>query len=304
MYIPPNEAPYGYIPKMMYDADRWSVWKKFNDGRKVPFRVLDDHVFDGGVKSNDPETWVSFKKAIECYFMSDGKVDGLGFALGDGWCGFDFDNVIVGGVLDPQSNSWLKRLGGYQEISQSGKGIKAILRGTLTKLFLGSAETGRQFKGIPKKGMATEVYDKRRFFFLTGTGYEVTDGNREAVTSICAELATLRPPRKTATPPPEKKPISMEDNQVLQAIARSRSKDKVANLWHGRIAEYSSHSEADMALASMLMFWCGNNMEQAERLFSRSTLGQREKWVERQDYRERTLQSAMQTNVYRGRVAQ
>ena len=300
-----TEVRYGFVPRSMYQSVRWSVWKKHNDGRKIPYRVLDNHTWsalDGGCKSNDRSTWVSFKKALECYFMAQGSLTGLTFGLGDGWCGFDFDDVIVDGKLDPQVVSWLARLGGYQEVSQSGNGVKAVLRGTLSKEFLGPAETGRQFKNIPKDGMATEVYDKRRFFFLTGTGVEVSEGNSEAVTSVCAELSMLRPPRKTTSPRPVTQP-ALDDDLILQAISMSRNKPKFDRLWNGYASDFPSVSEADMALASILMFWCRNNTEQVERLFNRSELGRRDKWAERQDYRERTLRAAVQTEVYRGRAA-
>ena len=297
-----HDVHYGYIPKSMYSVNRWCIWQRQDDGRKLPFRVLDGRNWSLSrrAKSDDSDTWVSFKSAIECYFMSDGHLSGLSFALGDGWCGFDFDDVIVDGTLDKQAASWLARLGGYQEVSQSGKGIKSILRGTLTKEFLGSAETGRQFKGIPKDGMATEVYHDRRFFFLTGTGVEVGDGNPSAVDSICSELMALRPSRKPGTPAPVKT-LTLDDETILQKIRASRNAAKFDNLWSGQVGTYSSASEADLALAGLLMFWCGNDKAQASRLFSNSALGQRDKWS-RQDYRDRTLEKSEKSEVYQPRI--
>ena len=298
MYIPPNEVPYGYTPASMRSVDRWSVWQKQEDGRKIPFQVLEGGRWSRShlCKSNNPAMWVSFKQALECYFIAQGCLGGLSFALGDGWCGFDFDDVIVDGSVDPQVIAWLSKLGGYQEVSQSGKGIKVILKGRLTKDFLGTAETGRQFKGIPKDGMATEVYDDRRFFSLTGTGYEVAEGDPDAVDSICAELTALRPPRKPLPPHPVTQ-LTLDDETVLQKIHRSRKASKFDNLWNGQTELYPSESEADMALASMLMFWCSNNAEQAERLFGQSALGQRDKW-QREDYRQRTFSNAVQAETY------
>ena len=297
-----HDSEYGYIPASMYRVDRWCVWQRQDDGRKIPFCVLDGGHWSQSqrCKSDDPSTWVSFKEAIECFFMSDGHLSGLSFALGDGWCGFDFDDVIVNGTLDKQAASWLARLGGYQEVSQSGNGVKAILHGTLTKEFLGSAETGRQFKGIPKDGMATEVYHCRRFFFLTGTGVEVGDGDASAVDAICSELMALRPHRKPTTPAPVKT-LTLDDETILQKIRTSRNAAKFDSLWSGQLGAYPSVSEADLALAGILMFWCGNDKAQASRLFSNSALGQRDKWS-RQDYRDRTLEKSEKSEVYQPRV--
>ena len=56
-----------------------------------------------------------------------------------------------------------------------------------------------------------------------------------------------------------------------------------------------------MALTTILMWWCGNDMTQVERLFSQSGLATREKW-DREDYRLRTLAKAEQSEVYTSRV--
>ena len=197
------ETPFGYIPVSMRSPDvvRWSIWQKQPDGRKIPRRVIENDAWTcrKPCKSNDPSTWVSFRDALRCYFQAQGELNGLTFALGDGWCGFDFDDVIVDGKLDPQAASWLARIGGYQEVSQSGKGVKAILRGTLDVEFLGTlTKTGRQFKGVPKEGMATEVYHERRFFFLTGTGVGNPDLGipQGGLDYLCKEIESLSPPKK------------------------------------------------------------------------------------------------------------
>lgn len=52
-------------------------------------------------------------------------------------------------------------------------------------------------------------------------------------------------------------------------------------------------SSADMALMNKLAFYSKDPL-QLERLFSNSALGQREKWVKRADYRQRTIQAALE----------
>ena len=98
---------------------------------------------------------------------SDPKVAGIGFVLGDGFVGFDADecldenrmptNDFAGDVLS---------LGTYTEVSPSGSGIKAILRGTIRE-----NHNLRAKDGLPKR----EVYDGRqscaRFFTITGERY-------------------------------------------------------------------------------------------------------------------------------------
>ena len=302
----PEVLPYHAIPKEMRSEMRWSVWRREPDGRKIPYAVLSGGRWSKSerCKSNRTSMWVSFDAALHCYLKSDGNLHGLSFALGHGWAGFDFDDCIADGKMHPQVKSWLKRLGGYQETSQSANGVKTVLHGRLAPAFLASARTGRQFKHIPAKGMATEVYDRGRFFFLTGEGRGTPESNQTEIDSICDELvnrkALLTPPRSAPPPLRAVNPVPSiiaSDDTILDRIRRSRKVDVFQSLWDGQTVNHKSASEADLALASMLMFWCGNDKAQVERLFSQSVLGQRDKW-DRQDYRDRTLSKAVSSRVY------
>ena len=294
------------IPPVMKTEKRWSVWQKHEDGRKIPYRVLSGRHWSKAerAKSDTPDTWVTFDEALMCFLNANGHLDGLSFALGDGYCGFDFDDVIrLDGTMHPQAKSWLARLGGYSEVSQSVKGQKTILRGTLDADFLGTAETGRQFKGIPAEGMATEVYDCRRFFFLTGNGSGEPAENQQAIDSICAELLARKETEKQPKPKPTPRQhsttptLQMTDTALLEKIRQSKQANKFDALWHGQIGAYDSASEADMALTTILMWWSNNDIGQVERLFAQSGLAKREKW-DREDYRERTLAKAIRTDGY------
>ena len=288
-------TPYSAIPATMLAEKRWCVWQKRGD-RKIPFSVLENEVWSSTrmCKSDAASMWVTGDQAIACFLKAGGHLGGISFALGDGWCGFDFDNVIVDGKTHTQANAWLARLNGYQEVSQSKKGIKCIVKGVLSTEFLGAAETGRQFKDIPEKGMATEVYDKRRFFFLTGMGQGEPTHAQRAINEICKDLMNLKP-----TPKPMRRSRrtitateKLSDTDVLAKLRNSRQVVKFGALWAGHIGGYTSASEADMALTTILMWWCDDDT-QVERLFSQSGLAHREKW-NRADYRERTLAKARQ----------
>ena len=309
-----SEAPpyirqwYAYtenIPQVMKADKRWSVWQKHADGRKIPYRVLDGRHWSKAerAKSDTADTWTSFDEALSCFLNANGHLGGLSFALGDGYCGFDFDDVIRSdGTMHPQAKSWLTQLGGYSEVSQSGKGQKTILRGTLDKDFLGTAETGRQFKGEPDKDMATEVYHCRRFFFLTGNGSGEPIENQQAIDSICAELLARKEakqpkPKPSAVSKQQTATLKLTDTALLEKIRTSKQANKFDALWSGQIGAYDSQSEADMALTSMLMWWTNNDTAQVERLFEQSGLAKRDKWT-REDYRERTLAKATRADGY------
>ena len=292
------------IPAEMKKTKRWCVWQKHENGRKIPYRVLKGGVWSKAerCKSDTSSLWVSFEAALHCYLKSNGHLGGLSFALGDGWSGFDFDNCIVGGKMHPQAKSWLIRLGGYSEVSQSCEGQKTILRGTLHTDFLGTAETGRQFKGTPADGMATEVYHCRRFFFLTGNGSGEPTANQQAIDAICNELTALKLSKMPARPKPKPRQqttpaVHLSDTALLEKIRASKQAEKFNPLWDGHIGTYNSQSEADMALTTILMWWCNNELGQVERLFEKSGLAKREKW-DREDYRQRTLAKAVRSDGY------
>lgn len=294
------------VPEVLKSEKRWSVWQKRDDGRKIPLCVLESGFWSRTkrCKSNVPEMWVSFDEAIACLRNSNGHLGGLAFALGDDWMGFDFDDVIVDGEMHPLAKSWLARLGGYAEVSQSGKGKKNILRGRLNAEFLGTAETGRQFKGVPAEGMATEVYHERRFFFLTGNGSGEPTANQREIDAICSELTDwkarrterLKPKPKPKQQPPLTETNRLSDTEILEKIRASKQATKFDSLWNGHIP-YDSPSEADLALTAILMWWCGNDKAQVERLFQQSALAMRDKW-DRDDYRERTLAKAERSETY------
>ena len=304
-------VPFASIPQRMRDVQRWCVWKKHKDDRKIPYRVLTGGAWssDKRCSSIDPSEWVSFDEALHCYLKSNGYLGGLSFALGDRWCGVDFDDVIVNGMIYPQAKSWLASLGGYQEVSQSGKGIKTYFRGVLSDVFLGTAKTGRKFNGIPAAGMATEVYDRGRFFFLTGNGSGEPLENQVGLDALCDELLALKAamqpkpkPKRERPNSPASRSVTLSDDAILDKIRSSRQASKFEALWAGQIGAYPSASEADMALTSILMGWCQNDKAQVERLFERSGLAKREKW-DREDYRERTLAKAESDWTYQPRVS-
>jgi len=56
---------------------------------------------------------------------------------------------------------------------------------------------------------------------------------------------------------------------------------------------YPSPSEMDAALCQHLAFWTGKDCERMEQIFNMSELGQREKWMNGDEYRQRTILNAV-----------
>jgi primase-polymerase (primpol)-like protein len=85
---------------------------------------------------------------------------------------------------------------------------------------------------------------------------------------------------------------SLSDAELLERIRQSASGPKFDSLWSGTIGDYPSHSEADLALASVLAFWTQRDPVRIDLLFRQSKLN-REKWETREDYRRRTIDCAL-----------
>jgi hypothetical protein len=292
----------------MTERPQWIVWKyEFVGGRwtKVLYQPKRHR---SKAKTNDPSTWSSFDEALAAY--DNGGFDGIGyvFSADDPYFGVDVDNCLrAGQVLDWATPILEKLEPTYGEISPSGNGVKFIAKGELP------SDRGTRRAGMGPDGSgALEVYDRLRFFTITGDvfGDSTTIAELPDVAVELYALAKEKPPkatkagksRFTATATNSQAPASSASNgvhtdaQVLEAAARA---DGFNALWGGSLNGHPSQSEADMALINRLAFYCGRGQEeQVKRLFLQSELGKRSKSTGRDDY----LDKMTIPKAYQGRT--
>jgi hypothetical protein len=91
----------------------------------------------------------------------------------------------------------------------------------------------------------------------------------------------------------------LTDEKVIALARGAKNSSKFEALWSGDTSGYASHSEADQALVSLLAFYTRDE-NQLDSLYRQSALC-REKWINRPDYRRRTIQRALSnlTETYR-----
>lgn len=281
-------ARYGAVPAEMRDERRWVCYVLVNRGgkdTKVP--VCPD---GSPARSNDPSTWRSFE---ECALSPLRNSAGIGFVLGSGWAGVDLDDMDMA-VCD----EFVSTLGSYAEVSRSGKGIHVIGRGTLP--------SGRRRKG------GVEMYDGGRFFVVTGNPWRdeilpIRDITAPLESLWRKWLADEAEVKQTAQSIRVDYSLSNDDpassmQERLDIARRSRQGERFSMLfdrgdWAN--AGYSSQSEADMALCSMLAFWLDRKPELVDTAFRVSAL-YRPKWDEchftdrggKETYGERTIATA------------
>ena len=94
---------------------------------------------------------------------------------------------------------------------------------------------------------------------------------------------------ESSVPPP---PRLLDDRKLIARARSATNGVKFGRLWCGQWkGDYSSQSEADLALCCLLAFWTQNDAVQIDSLFRQSGL-MREKW-DREDYRQRTIDAAL-----------
>ena len=161
------------IPRVMRDEDRWVLWQN-QDGVKVPMQARKSGALVRA-RSNDPTTWSSLADAVST-IKTVGKTTslGLGFMLGDGWVGLDFDHVLddSGSITNEDCSEIMEEIEGigYAERSPSGDGLHVIFKdvsGILNGRYAKKKEIG--------KGQAIELYFEKRYFTVTGDSLDGWD---------------------------------------------------------------------------------------------------------------------------------
>jgi putative DNA primase/helicase len=157
-----------------------------------------------------------------------------------------------------------------------------------------------------------EVYDGTGGRYLTVTGHcveelpneiekrpqETKEVWRQFIADADGDTDDEQPP-VSERPEPAGEAGDLDDSELIEKAKAADNGDKFRRLWNGNTSGYESHSEADLALCGMLAFWTGSDRRQIDRLFRQSGLC-RDKWTEREDYRQRTIDEALsgQTDHY------
>lgn len=286
------------IPSSLRTLPQWVVWRyEERDGKrtKLPYRPHPHK--RAKAKANDPATWGMLEAALTA--LETHRMEGLGFVFAQdgGIVGVDLDwKGYTGEGVPPQAQAVIDRLNSYTEWSPSRKGAHILLKGYLLP------GVGNRKELAP--GVELEVYDQGRYFTVTGErweGYPQDLEDRQA--ELEALLLEIFPPRvKPAVAPRPTLPTDLDDGALLERMFRSKNGSRIRALWEGNWAGYPSPSEADLALAGDLMWWCGNDQSRADALFRKSGL-YREKWDAKRyangkTYGEVTLERAYASDPY------
>lgn len=244
------------------------------------------------VGANDPKQWGTFSEALAAY--KAGGWDGIGVLLMQdyGLVGIDVDDA----KMTTEANRDLKAVlaaylkkGGYLERSPSGNGLRGFILGTLP------------VRG-PRRVGKVEIYNNARFLTLTGAGQGQILADQGLIDAYCSAMGGGKPGAVSAPIPIGSTP-ELAANPAVVSQLTATMKAAEPDLWAGKWAasgHYPSQSEADQAFANKIVRQAqaagivqAEMFSTVEQVFSASGLGQREKWTQREDYRQRTITKAL-----------
>lgn len=289
---PPRPVPmFGFnaegVPDSLRGNPRWVLWRYElvkNNWQKVPLNARAGTRAD----STHPATWSSFDDALSGLTRFP-NCDGAGIVFEQPGLvmGIDLDDCVdTSGRLTPEALRIVRDLDSYTEYSPSGTGVKVFVRAT--------KHTDRCSTSSLSGMSKIEIFDDERYFTVTGhhlpgTPMEVQD-RQEQVDALC-QLAFPPEANLKHNPAPPGTVIG-DDQWVIDKIRGTSQAAKFNKLFAGDTSDYDNDaSRADLALCSILAFWCGRNPVWMDRIFRASGL-YRGKW-DRTDYRERTLNKAI-----------
>ena len=274
----------------MRNLEQWVCWRyeeRNGEPTKVPYYPLGAQRAD----TTNRTTWAKFTDAVAA--CRKHGYDGIGFVFtkDDPFCGIDLDACRdpVTSKLEKWAKAIVEELHSYTEISPSGRGLHILVRGELPE--------GRNRKG------RIEMYDRKRYFTITGRHLEGTphkiEAREERLLALRRRIMEELPNANWHNSPRPEIGNELSDQEIIGRATEADNGEKFRRLWAGDTSGYVSASEADQALCSLLAFWTGPKTDRIDSLFRKSGL-YRDKW-NRTDYRNRTISKALdgRTEFYR-----
>lgn len=168
------------IPSELRTLPAWLMWRyephevAGKKPRKVPVYADGARRYQAHGTSDDRSRLVTFREAARA--LPEGH--GLGIAMLHDWgmVGLDFDNVVDAGVVRPDVEALVS--GTYAEISPSGTGVRAFMRGEFAN---------RKTRSEP---YGFETFHSTGFLTITGNVLPVSD-LVGAVTDLTPEMRAL-----------------------------------------------------------------------------------------------------------------
>ncbi len=287
---------------------RFILYRRFWDPLKNKWQKIPCNEHGQNINAHHPKHWRLYTD-VKPHAKWDEKQPNAPYGVG--WVlncdGYFFVDIDDGREADGSWNKDAESLflsfnGALGEVSTSGNGLHIIGRCDPTKI----KNSRNKWNGN------REFYWDKRFVALSKEGLKPING-KASDRDWTEHLLGVIPQRKTVE---QLQPThsenctgSINDDELIQKMLKSCSASgafggvKFADLWQANAEKLGQkypdlirpfdHSSADAALMMHLAFWTRKNAKHMDQLFRRSKL-LRDKWENRPDYRNRTIQKAIQ----------
>ena len=249
--------------------ERWGVYRLKWNGKKndkPPYNARTHQ------KGNPIEESERSSYEIVCRVLETRKdYAGAGYALqySDGYTCTDFDHCVdASGAIELRIQKILDETASYAEFSPSGTGIHLWTKGWQPPLAAGKEGT---------KVGNVEMYGGKHYMTVSGLHVPSTPLTIESRDLSVLYQRIVRGEFKPAA--------------AQKTSSNGNHSGKLERLMAGIFDDYPTQSEADLALARLLMFKHRGDSARVDEEFRRSGL-YREKW-DREDYRNKTLAMAL-----------
>lgn len=285
-----------HIPQSMKYDCLWCAWKLTDKG-KVPYDVCTGAL----ARSNDKNTFHSYRVVLN-YLGNYAKTDengkalgGLGLGIFNGYSAIDIDHCIdKNGEISEMAREIIDYCGSYTEYSPSGTGIRIIFKTNF------KFDKKKYYTNNHKLGL--EIYiNGATNKFVTITGNALTIGADVVDVDIKYIL--------------DKYMLKQEQVESVGVVGTNTYDindflpidTKLSQLWNSQAGgSGSGESETDLALCSKLAFYLQrdpiaiNEAFVSSPYFASKDSTHKNKWLNRADYRENTINMAISgcSNVY------
>lgn len=270
----------------MAEYPQWICWQLVQrPGKPKPDKVPTHPLTRAAINPHDPRNWMSYADTVTAAHAAG---LGLGFVFTevDPFFFLDIDGCVTQDEpprWSDTANELLSLLpGAAVETSISGRGLHVF--GRCPRSFSHSSRNST---------INCELYTSNRFVAIGHN--QIGDANVDCTAGLTIIRDRYFPPRVEADAGDwtfESRGAKLPDEEVIGRARLAKGGFGFADLWAGNISAYPSPSEADLALASKLAFWCGGNCDQIQRLMRASGLA-RDKWDSRDDYLPGTILKAV-----------
>lgn len=264
---------YSQIAPMLQADGRFCLYRIEARSRASPEMTKNPYKLNGTrADPGNRSHYGTFANAVAEY--EHGGYDGITIGCFSPFKLIDVDDCIVDGKLDERGQDIVDTLDSYTELSPSGTGVHIFVLAE-------NLQFDKKRYYINNRSTHVEVYDPmvtKKFLTMTGEcihGSDVMERTEEL--RIVLEKYMLRPAADRLVPKVDAPGSFLSDESVISKMIASAQGTKAKALMDGRIPDGKSASEADMAYAEILAFWCGGDLVQMDRLFRQSRL-MRDKW--------------------------